>query len=136
MDERDKLLEERLLRAAEQFNTGFWYECHETLEEIWVSAVGELRDFCQGFLQFSVAIYKWKNGSFDSAIRLLERGDTYLSRVSPVFYGFDVHGLRIAGGRMRDELVSLGEKRMGEMDIHLIPRIKVMTLGKHTLKPV
>lgn len=130
MDQRDKHLKARLLRAAEQFNTGFWYECHETLEEIWVSAVGELRDFCQGFLQFSVAIYKWKNGNFDSAIRLLERGDKYLSRVSPVFFGFDVHGIRVAGGRMREELVSLGAQRMGEMDVLLIPRVKVVTHGK------
>ncbi len=128
MDEPEELLKTKLQHAAEQFNTGFWYECHETLEEIWVSAVGELRDFCQGFLQFSVAIYKWKNGNFGSSIRLFERGDTHLSRVSPVFYGFDVQGLRIAGGRMREVLVSLGEQRMGEMDLQLIPRIKVMTL--------
>ncbi len=130
MDEQDRLLKARLLQAAEQFNTGFWYECHETLEEIWVSADGELRDFCQGFLQFSVAIYKWKNGNFDSAIRLFERGDKHLSRVSHEFFGFDVHGLRTAGGRMRKELVFLGAQRMGEMNLHLIPRIKVMTHGK------
>ncbi len=136
MDERDKLLKARLLRAAEQFNTGFWFECHETLEETWVSAVGELRDFCQGFLQFSVAIYKWKNSNFDSAIRLFERGDKYLSRVSPVFFGFDVHGLRIACGRMRGELVSLGAQRMGEMDLSLIPRIKVVRHGKLALKQI
>ncbi|HWI40238.1 MAG TPA: DUF309 domain-containing protein, partial [Verrucomicrobiae bacterium] len=37
-----------LLKALGEFNRGEWFECHETLEELWVGSSGEMRDFYQG----------------------------------------------------------------------------------------
>ena len=36
---------EKLLRAVAEFNRRDWFECHETLEDLWVGAKGELRYF-------------------------------------------------------------------------------------------
>jgi predicted metal-dependent hydrolase len=49
-----------LLRALGEFNRGDWFECHETLEELWVGSQGEMRDFYKGVLQISVGLHHWR----------------------------------------------------------------------------
>jgi len=38
----------KLIEGIEQFNRGEYYECHETLEEIWRETQGEIRDLLPG----------------------------------------------------------------------------------------
>ena len=37
-----------ILRAFGEFNRGDWYDCHETLEDLWIGSEDELRWFYQG----------------------------------------------------------------------------------------
>jgi uncharacterized protein len=104
-----------LLQAITEFNGGAWFECHETLEELWVGAKGELRDFYQGMLQLAVAQYHWRNGNFKGALTLLKGGVDLLSRVAPVCQGVEVAGLAAGAGRLHAELTRLGEDRMQEL---------------------
>jgi len=104
-----------LLQAIKEFNGGLWFECHETLEELWVGAKGELRDFYQGLLQLAVAQHHWRNGNFKGALTLLRGGAELLSRVAPVRQGVDVAGLGAGAGRLHAELSRLGEGRMQEL---------------------
>ena len=69
-----------LLGAIDQFNRGEWFECHETLEELWVGEKGELKDFYQGVLQLAVALHHWRNGNLKGALILLKSGSDCLSR--------------------------------------------------------
>ena len=43
----------RFLKGIDEFNQQFFFECHETLEEIWLEEHGEERKFYQGIIQIA-----------------------------------------------------------------------------------
>lgn len=113
-----------LFLAANQFNGGRWFECHETLEDLWTGESGEVRDLYQGVLQVAVALHHWRNGNFGGAISLLKGGTGYLRRTGAVCQQVDVAGLIVAADTMREELEALGSERMKELPPELIPRLR------------
>jgi uncharacterized protein len=117
---------EELLRAIAEFNRGDWFECHETLEELWIGAKGELRDFYQGVLQLAVAQHHWRNGNFKGALVLLRGGVALLSRVAPVCQGVDVVALSGAAVTLTGELSALGEGRMEELAATLLLKVPLV----------
>jgi len=114
---------EQLLQAIDEFNRGDWFECHETLEDLWVGEKGAVRDFYQGMLQLAVALHHWRNGNFKGALILLRGGGELLWRVPPVCQGVDVAGLRADAGRLHAALSAAGEDRMAELAAHLILKV-------------
>lgn len=126
MQQCDESPSGELLKALGEFNRGDWFECHETLEDLWVGEEGEIRDFFQGVLQVAVALHHWRGGNFAGAIRLLESGVGYLSRVRPVCQRVDVAGLIAASNRLREALSLLGPERMAEIDPEIIPRLRLI----------
>ncbi|MBU5614558.1 DUF309 domain-containing protein [Geomonas azotofigens] len=112
-----------LLQAIGEFNAGEWFQCHETLEELWVGEKGELRDFYQGLLQVAVALYHWRNGNYKGAEGLLLRGADLLRRVSGTCLGVDVARLVAEAGVLREALLALGEERMAEVAPALVPKL-------------
>ena len=126
MRQSEALVPEELLQAIAQFNRGDWFECHETLEELWVGAKGELRDFYQGLLQLAVAQHHWRNGNFKGALILLQGGVDLLSRVGSVCQGVDVAALRGAAGTLFGELSALGEDRMEELEASLLLKVPLV----------
>lgn len=118
---------QELFRAIMQFNGGHWFECHETLEELWVGEVGEMRDFYQGILQIAVALHHWRNGNFGGAQGLLEGGTGYLRRVTDVCQGVDVAGLIADAERVRGALAALGPEHMADLDPSLLPRLRLIS---------
>jgi len=119
-----------LLRALGEFNRGDWFECHETLEELWAGASGNIRDFFQGTLQIAVALHHWRNGNFKGAILLLASGAEYLRRAGPVCQRVDVSQLLASAGRLEDALQALGPARMAELDPDLVPRMRLVGARK------
>ena len=117
-----------LLQAIDDFNRGDWFDCHESLEELWVGEEGEMRDFYQGVLQVAVALHHWRDGNFGGALRLLEMGAGYLRRVRPVCQGIDVSALVVASDRLREELDILGPVRMADLAPALIPRLRLVQI--------
>jgi uncharacterized protein len=115
---------EELILAIKQFNDRKWFECHETLEDIWLTADGETRDLYQGILQVAVALHHWSKGNFGGAMSLLKTGVDHLSQVSPVCQQVDVAGLIHSADAIREALGRLGRDRMGELEATLIPRLQ------------
>jgi hypothetical protein len=126
MDSCECSISGKLLQALGEFNRGDWFECHETLEDLWVGSEGELRDFYQGTLQLAVALHHWRNGNFGGAVRLLQGGGGYLRRVGPVCQRIDVAGMVQAADALRDELNRLGAARMAQVDQSLFPRMRLV----------
>jgi len=62
-----------LLRGAEQFESGLYFECHDTLEELWSGLRGPLRGAVQGLIQLAVAQHHLARGNLVGARSLLER---------------------------------------------------------------
>lgn len=110
-----------LQKAVREFNSGDWFACHETLEELWVGEKGELRDLYQGVLQIAVALHHYSNGNLKGALGLLRKGGACLSRVSSICLNLDVARLMADAARMHEALSALGEQRMSELAPHLVP---------------
>jgi uncharacterized protein len=120
----------QLLQAIREFNSRDWFECHETVEELWIGEVGEVRDFYQGLIQIAVALHHWHNGNFKGAVSLLKGGAGYLGRVAEQCQWVDVAGLIADADRMRVALEELGKERMETLDSELIPLIKTVSTGR------
>ena len=79
-----------LERGIGEFNTGYYFECHDTLEEMWTGVRGPSRDFFQGLIQVSVALYHLTGGNLAGAESMLRRA---LKRFAPYpesYFGFDL----------------------------------------------
>lgn len=92
--------EERSLyeEGVGQFNGRLFFECHDTLEELWAGIRGPSRDFFQGLIQVAVGFHHLGNGNRVGAERLMERA---LGRLEG--YPDDYAGLSL--GALRDEVV-------------------------------
>lgn len=80
----------RLLKGIEQFNSGLYFECHETLEEIWLEEHGPDREFYQGIIQIAAGYFKWEQGVLIGAIKLWRSGLEKLGRYPPVYLGVNL----------------------------------------------
>jgi len=88
----------RFLKGIEEFNRQLFFECHETLEEIWLEEHGEERKFYQGIIQIAAGYYKLQQGVPMGAFKLWPAGIEKLAPFAPVFLGVNVEAL-IAGVR-------------------------------------
>jgi len=117
----------QLLQGIREFNRREWFECHETVEDLWIGASGEIRDFYQGIIQIAIALHHWQNGNFGGAVSLLTGGAGYLRRVSDQCQWVDVARLVADSDRLHDALKERGKERMESIDPALIPLIKTVS---------
>jgi len=120
----------QLLQGIREFNNQEWFECHETVEDLWIGESGEVRDFYQGIIQIAVALHHWRNGNFGGAVSLLKGGAGYLGRVSEACQWVDVAALIADADRMRTALEELGLERMADLDPGLLPLIRTVPSGR------
>jgi len=120
----------QLLQGIREFNGKEWFECHETVEDLWIGSEGELRDFYQGIIQIAVALHHWRNGNFGGAVSLLKGGAGYLGKVTEACQWVDVAGLIADADRMRTALEELGKERMHALDSKLLPLIKTVSVER------
>ena len=83
-------------KGVREFNTGFFFECHDTLEELWTGIRGDGRDFFQGLIQTSVAFYHLGRGNSEGALSMLQRALARFDKYPERYYGFDLGSQRRA----------------------------------------
>lgn len=115
-----------LCHAIEQFNAGAYWECHETLEGLWVAERRPIRDLYQGILQVGVAFHHLQRRNYAGAIKLLRRGLPRLRDLPEVCQGVEVAALAAAARAVHDAVVALGPARIGEVDLAALPKIMVV----------
>ncbi len=76
--------------GIEQFNQRQFYDCHDTLEAIWIEAPESDKRFYQGILQIAVACYHLSNLNQRGAMILLGEGIKRLTEYQPIHYNVDV----------------------------------------------
>ena len=79
--------------GVEQFNSGQFYACHDTLEALWMEASEPDKTFYQGVLQIAVGLYHFGNQNLRGAAILLGEGNNRLRRYPEVYSGIDVDEL-------------------------------------------
>jgi len=112
----------KLLKSVEQFNRGEYYECHETLEEMWMSERGRIRDFYKGILQIGVALYHAKRSNLKGAMRLVCSGMDLLNSFAPACMGIDVAHLLQSAALFREELNELSSDPC--LSLRVVPVIR------------
>jgi uncharacterized protein len=117
---------DELLQGIAQFNGEEWYDCHETLEDLWIGEPGLIRDMYQGILQIAVGLHHWREGNYDGAMSLLLKGAGLLGHVDADCHGVDLTALMSDADRLRERLEALGPARMEELERELIPRIRLL----------
>lgn len=83
-------IDPRLLKGIEEFNQGLFFECHETLEEIWLEDHGEDRKFYQGIIQIAAGYFKWEQRVLIGAIKLWRSGLEKIELYGPVHLEVDL----------------------------------------------
>jgi predicted metal-dependent hydrolase len=114
-----------LLAGIGEFNRGKFFECHETLEELWMAESRPVRRLYQGILQIGVAFYHLRAGRYSAVVLLLERGSGYLQPFSPACMGIDVSQLLNGAARCLAQVKRLGPGGLEQFDWSKVPRIEI-----------
>ena len=77
-------------KGVAEFNAGYYFECHDTLEDMWMGVRGPSRDFFQGLIQVSVAFYHLTGGNLPGAESMLRRALKRFERYPDRYFGFDL----------------------------------------------
>jgi len=115
-----------MLAAIRQFNSGDYYACHETLEELWIGEGGEIRLLYQGILQVGVALYHLQRRNEAGARNLLRRGSGLLRAFAPEALGIDLATLISECEDLLQVLQSRGLEQTLEQGSAILPRIRVV----------
>jgi uncharacterized protein len=116
-----------LLHAVEQFNRREYFACHETLELIWNAEPGPIRTLYKGILQVGVGCYHLVRHNYRGATIKLQSGADYLEPFAPRCMGVEVGRLIADARQLRTELVALGPERFEEVDLALLPLVRLTT---------
>ena len=71
-------------KAMDQFNAQEFWECHETLEPLWLPAGEPLKTFLQGVIQAAAGFHHISRGNAKGALSLLSQSLEKVHRVSGV----------------------------------------------------
>ena len=115
-----------LLAGIAEFNAGAYFECHETLEAIWMREPGSIRRLYQGILQIGVGFYHLRNGNYRGTLNLLASGVAYLQPFAPTCMGVELTPLLAAATAVRAQVLALGPTRLREFDPATLPQITVV----------
>ncbi len=76
--------EDQFAAGLDLFNSEEFYDCHDTIEEIWLQESSDQRPFLQGLIQAAVAFHHFQQGSWGAARSMLrlaiEKLDPYPDR--------------------------------------------------------
>lgn len=116
-----------LQKAIHEFNSGEFFEQHETLELLWRAVPDEIRHLYEGILQVGVGMHHaLRNRNFHGATVKLDHGIRLLGAFPDVCHGVDVARLRRDAQRARETLLSLGPDKITEFPTEQIPRVHLV----------
>lgn len=108
--------------ACDQFNSGLFFETHETLEEIWQEEQGAVRDLYKGLIQVAAAFVHVTRGNIVGADRLFRTSVGYLRPYREEgAMGFDVELISAAAERCHEHALGLGRQGLADFDYSMVP---------------
>lgn len=104
-------------KGVAEFNAGFFFECHDTLEELWSGTRGPSREFFQGLIQVAVAFYHLTNGNAAGAESLLGRALRRFEPYGERYFCFDLasHRAELASWLERIRTGTAGAPDLGAL---------------------
>jgi hypothetical protein len=125
----DPATRDALAKGIAEFNAWRFYDCHETLEDIWreVGSKGEegtLADFYQGIIKVAAGFHHVLRDNHKGAINLLSDAFRLLEPFRPTTLGVNVDQLLAEVRPCLDRILELGPDRLREFDRAMIPAIE------------
>jgi uncharacterized protein len=116
-----------LRKAIREFNSGEFFEQHETLELLWRATPEEIRHLYEGILQIGVGFYHLlvKRNYHGAAVKL-DHGIRLLEAFPPVCHGVDVARLRREARAAREALLALGPGGIEQFEPERVPRVHLV----------
>ena len=112
-----------LARGIAQFNTWRFWECHETLEELWIEETGERTAFYQGVIKLAAGFHHLNRHNYRGTVHLLKGGLQLLAPYPNSYLGINLGKLRREVRQCVDVIEPLGPEHLEEFDRGLIPHI-------------
>jgi predicted metal-dependent hydrolase len=134
----DAATRDALKKGIEEFNAWRFYDCHETLEDVWreVGSKGEqgtLADFYQGIIKVAAGFHHVLRNNHKGAVNLLSDAFRLLEPFRPATLGVDVEALLRGVRRCLDRIVELGPDRLREFDRSMILQISWVEEGRRKM---
>jgi uncharacterized protein len=117
---------DELYRAIEEFNDGYFFESHETLEDLWMVTPWPERQLFQGIIQLAAAFVHYARREYPGILKLLDAAIEKVGEFTPEAFGIDAAQLVESMRRARDEFERLGEARFLDFDERLVPQISFL----------
>jgi hypothetical protein len=105
-----------VLKGLHEFNTGEYFECHETLETAWMQETGPVRDVYRAILQIAVAYLQITRGNYRGAHKMFMRAVQWIMPLPDRCHGIDIRQLKIDAAAARTHLEAVGESGMAAFD--------------------
>jgi predicted metal-dependent hydrolase len=84
----------KMNQGVAEFNAGMFFECHDTLEDVWHGIRGPSRDFFQGLIQVAVGFYHLGNDNRKGGRSQLEKGLQKLETYGDSHLGIELKRFR------------------------------------------
>lgn len=87
-------LQQRLVEGVDFFNREYFFEAHDTLEELWMDAREQTqRDLFHGLVNIATGFYHYRMGNRNGMQSQLQKGVDKLSQVPSRYFGVNVEKL-------------------------------------------
>jgi uncharacterized protein len=119
---------EGFAEGIRQFNSWMFYDCHETLEDIWreTGAKGDdatLANFYQGIIKAAAGYHHLLRNNYRGAVNLLSDTFRLLEPYRPATLGVNVNRLLSDVRASLERIGELGPERLAEFERSRIPTI-------------
>jgi predicted metal-dependent hydrolase len=119
------------IRALELFNSKYFWECHECLEEIWLHKSPPLKTFLQGIIQAAAAFYHVLNENPRGVLKLSQDAINKLAPLESPYLGLNTQALNAAleNFRLQAERISQGQETsfcLEQIPLLALPKEKVL----------
>jgi predicted metal-dependent hydrolase len=83
----DRAVKANLSRAIQQFNNQEFFNCHETLELIWLNQQNNERDFYRGILHIAVSLLHLSHKNLNGVFLQIRKAERRLQSFLPLYCG-------------------------------------------------
>ncbi len=112
-----------LRKGVDEYNRREFFECHETLEELWQDYHAADRELIQGVIQISVAYLHLTRGNRAGALKLFTRGLARAEKYKPNYFQLSISEFVDSVSKDLSYLAHTEEYRMEDLVIPTIEYI-------------
>jgi len=110
-------------RGIQEFNTQYFFEAHDTWEELWMETTGSHRLFYQGLIQAAVGFYHIGNDNYKGACSQFGKALAKLGQYLPSYHGIATQPLVNGIQECLHDAEVLRDGGTGRFDESKIPQI-------------